>query len=167
MLVILATMISTRAAQAHSTLITACPPPDEVTSRLDTIELRFSDPLDTTATQPPHIALAPHESSTSITIGPTTIVGLDTLVVTVLNAPTPGTYTVRYEVLSFDGTLSEGGYQFTYSPAAGLPDDCSIEPARVVTVEADESNAGIWLAVGSGVVALLAVGLWLRQRGTG
>jgi methionine-rich copper-binding protein CopC len=156
LLLVSAVMISTLPARAHGTLTSACPGRGEVMSVLDSIELRFDDPLDGANAEPPQLLLATNDGLTDVEIGPASIVDTNKLVATVPSSLNPGIYTVRYEALAIDGTLYDGGYQFTYDPTATNPGNC--------IAQSGGSGATMWLVVSTGAVALLALTLWTRTR---
>lgn len=142
---------------AHSTLVGSCPGQEEVVSELTEIRLTFGSPLEAPAERPPTVALATLDG-TDFDIGATELVDAVVLRAAVPEPPPPGQYVVRYEVLSVDGDLNDGGFLFTYDPDAGDATNCRDD--------SEGSGAGGWILLGGGVVgvAVLAAILFVRPR---
>lgn len=152
----------TGTATAHSTLIASCPGAGEVVSELTDIDLTFGSPLDATEEQPPMISLSTADGVTDLDIGPTAQTDVAKLSASVPTPPSErGVYIVKYQVLSFDGDLNDGGYQFTFDPDASSATNCETGD------DGDGgSGAGGWILLGGGAAALLVVAYLLRPRPT-
>ncbi len=158
MALVAATTIPTQPAQAHGGFVKACPAPGEVMSVLGTIELEFADPIDEAADPAPALALASNNGRTDLEIGPTVVEGSVSMVATIGVEPEAGVYTVRYLGRSADGTLVDGGYRFTYDPEAQQPTNCLVE------ADPASGGAGLALAVGTTLLVMLGIALWIRTR---
>lgn len=160
-IVALCVALAAAPAHAHTSLSASCPGANEVVSELEAIELTFASPIVSTPEQPPTIALATGDGRTDLDLGPTGQVEVNKLRADVRAAPAePGLYIVRYQVLSFDGDLNDGGFQFTFDPDASDATNC--RPAT--TDDGGGSGAGGWILLGGGAVALLVVAYLLRPR---
>jgi methionine-rich copper-binding protein CopC len=113
---LVAVVAGATAVSAHSTLVEATPDQGERVASLDEIVLRFGDPIidDGASTM---LALQTPDG-TDITIGPPEHVDAFTLRATVPHTPEPGSYVLRYQVLSYDGDLNDGGHLFDFDPDA-------------------------------------------------
>lgn len=145
---------------AHTTLIEACPDRGEVVSEIDRIEMVFGSPLIATPEQPPLISLSSGDGETSIEIGPTQKLGDFTLIADLPADLAPGRYIARYLVLSIDGDLNDGGYQFIFDPDAATATNCGLEID-------DGSTSGGFILLGVGGVAVLGLAFFLWPRGRG
>ena len=132
------------AASAHSTLVEATPGQGERVASLDEIVLRFGDPI----VEDPSVTVLALQApdGTDIAIGRPEHVDPFTLRATVPHTPEPGSYVVRYQVLSSDGDLNDGGHLFDVEPDAA----------------ANENAPIVLLSVGG--VAVLAMVALLRPR---
>lgn len=104
------------AVSAHSTLVEATPDQGERVASLDEIVLRFGDPIVNDGESTVLALQTP--DGTDITIGPPEHVDPFTLRATVPHTPEPGSYVLRYQVLSYDGDLNDGGHLFDLDPDA-------------------------------------------------
>lgn len=144
-------------AGAHSTLIEACPSGGDVINEVTSLELTFSSPLFETEEQPATLELVVSGTDDALEIGPAEFVTDRILRATVPDDLAPGLYVVRYQVLSIDNDLNDGGFQFTLDPTASSPDECG-------AADSGGSSSGGWILLGGGVVALAVVGFLLRPR---
>jgi methionine-rich copper-binding protein CopC len=98
------------------TLVEATPDQGERVASLDEIVLRFGDPIINDGESTVLALQTP--DGTDITIGPPEHVDAFTLRATVPHTPEPGSYVLRYQVLSYDGDLNDGGHLFDLDPDA-------------------------------------------------
>ena len=141
---IVAVIAGATAASAHSTLTEATPGQGERVASLDEIVLRFGDPI----VEDPSVTVLALQTpdGTDVAIGPPEHVDPFTIRATVPHTPEPGSYVVRYQILSYDGDLNDGGHLFDFDPDAAANPDAPV----------------VLLSVGG--VAVLAMVALLRSR---
>lgn len=145
LVVALATLALTLPSGAHTALLRASPDRDAMAGgSVDVIDLEFLDPVS--------------QTSVTVTYNGTPVAGLTTVpdgkVITfTLNQPLvqTGRYQVDYQMISFDGDFTTGGFFFTYDPAAAQP--TRIEPGG------SGLSSSTTLALSVGGLAIIAIGL--------
>lgn len=145
-------------ADAHSTLLRACPGPGDTVHTVDEIRLDFARPVldDGVA----NIDLLADNGQTALELGPATFSddGL-TLTASGPGELAAGSYIIRYQATSDDGDLTDGGHQFTVDPDASVQSE---------TCQHDDGGSGTtaagWVLLGLGAAAMAVVFFFLRPR---
>ncbi|MFA5938103.1 MAG: copper resistance protein CopC [Sinimarinibacterium sp.] len=114
-------MLAPATAQAHAALLKSMPGSRETLSRSPAaIVLRFNEAVE------PRFSNVTLEAPDGrpVTLGTLRLSGDDPaqIEIAIPGSLSPGTYTVRYRVLSQDGHVVEYGYQFRVAPATGVDD---------------------------------------------
>lgn len=172
-------LASATAAWAHDSLISSSPSDGEtVTTPLTRIELTFSDSL---------LNLGGIDSAFAIQVsdaaggfyGSGCVDLSDATVSTDLTLGEPGSYQVRWQVVSADGHSISDGYTFDYAPPAGteaapavaVAPACGNEAAPTASPETSEKTATpvdsgliLGLVIGAGALAVIAAVLFLAFR---
>jgi methionine-rich copper-binding protein CopC len=103
------TLASPAAASAHAMLVSADPAAGSTTSLLS-VELKFSEALETRFS-----SIGVFDSDGGAITGETRF-GSKMMTFTFEYPPPPAEYEVRWRVLSVDGHVTQGAYQFTLTP---------------------------------------------------
>ncbi len=144
------TVLLSLPADAHTAMLRASPDRNAIAGgSLTFVDLEFLDPI-TDATVTVAYNGTPMAGATTVNAGEIITFTLDQALTQ------PGRYQVTYEMISFDGDFTTGGYFFTFDPVAAPMTRITVSASGEPAESAGVSSRTIALT-GAGLVVIVAV----------
>ena len=147
-------------AGAHVDKVSSCPAAREVVSTLAAIDIVFDGPLLVSPERPAKIQIRPIDGQPVPQLDPTQLTDVTTISAVLATPLQLGVYDVSYDVISFDGDLNSGSFEFRFDESSADATNCA---ASVV----DEGSGTLgWLLFALPLVLLLAGAFFVQRWST-